>query len=902
MAYTAAEIQANRDRLLATKKKRTDAEIISDFKTNSNKKLVEKSIPSKLVGTSVPNTATKPADSGYGGMVKSEVYYAPVPTAVTPEELNERLLAYSSDIVDGDYKINKNKDSKNNKSQILTNTVSEDVTDPSVYNYEGLGSANAGYNFVEEYINNLENTYNVDISDKSNFIKAVYDVNNKISKALYDQSLLNSNTDKEMAKELLDFETKWYRKQAKNAERELDLQEQDFIDLQKYTTDKINNSMSDNIEDLKSAKEKNIASTRLMLGRGINDTAGVKILSDLETEYDKQISRVRRDNELDLKNIVDQNENTQEAYTLAREKINDNATQSFDQSTLNYKRTVQNIKTNTQNNTVEYYNQMRKGFIDYVGQIYSIGEEVKLQESQAETAILDKQIKMAQLKNLENQAVSSGIDQQIKIGNYNKSLEPKYEYDSKTGSVFNPQTGIVSPAKTNPTDVVIGSELRTGGTASWRNNNPGNIKYSYGNGNISGFAQQLMNAGIEIQQGSAATDGGSFITFPTLEAGMEGQRMLLQQQYSNLTVDAAMRKWSNNGYGGDIVPFGNKKTGQLNDAEFTQLIQAQIKREGFKEGKIISSGTSKGNADDFEMQRAISKVSANIPTSLKNGEGEQTRLIDFVNKGIQAGFTPTQLADMKSGYDIKTPSQIADNLRDKLGQVKESDTKLYGDVAKYISEGKYADAITRVENSLMAQVKKDAPDDYIAENGALNLVTQTNSITDIINKLNSMPEASVTAKGLAGTLQSLWNNTLGQKGNPIGNFTGTFQEWIGRFKSKDATDVASKTVQMLAAWRKNISGTAVTDNEKKYLDDAMPALSDTVPNFMSKLNSFKDVVMQKLNNSRSTVQLPAITEESLLNKNKRIALYGSTSPQGNTANGTSLDDLISQTEASINWE
>lgn len=93
------------------------------------------------------------------------------------------------------------------------------------------------------------------------------------------------------------------------------------------------------------------------------------------------------------------------------------------------------------------------------------------------------------------------------------------------------------------------------GSASYRNNNPGNIKYRYGNGQLTEFAQSLLSEGVPITEGSQAVDGGNFIKFPDLASGKDAMRALLTSQaYSNLTIDEAMKKWSGGGYGAEILP------------------------------------------------------------------------------------------------------------------------------------------------------------------------------------------------------------------------------------------------------------------------------------------------------------------------------------------------------------
>ena len=109
-----------------------------------------------------------------------------------------------------------------------------------------------------------------------------------------------------------------------------------------------------------------------------------------------------------------------------------------------------------------------------------------------------------------------------------------------------------------------------GKTAAERNNNPFNIKF----GN---FATKYG----ATKENKNALDGGSFATFSSPEVGFKAAKdLLLGKNYRNLTVDQAMKRWSNNGYGGNIFPqIANKKVADLNPNELENLQKKQIIRE-----------------------------------------------------------------------------------------------------------------------------------------------------------------------------------------------------------------------------------------------------------------------------------------------------------------------------------
>lgn len=107
-----------------------------------------------------------------------------------------------------------------------------------------------------------------------------------------------------------------------------------------------------------------------------------------------------------------------------------------------------------------------------------------------------------------------------------------------------------------------------------RNNNPLNIKASTATSTYSG---------VKGTDPVPASDGGKFLVFESPEAGFAAAKRLIQaDSYKNLTVDAAMKRWSNSGYGGEIAPgIASRRISQLSPNELDILIKTMAKREGY---------------------------------------------------------------------------------------------------------------------------------------------------------------------------------------------------------------------------------------------------------------------------------------------------------------------------------
>lgn len=247
------------------------------------------------------------------------------------------------------------------------------------------------------------------------------------------------------------------------------------------------------------------------------------------------------------------------------------------------------------------------------------------------------------------------------------------------------------------------------GTIASKTNNPLNIKYS---STTAGFGG--------TDSGISAKDGGSFAQFTTPQQGLQAaQDLLTSPLYSNLTVDQALKQWSNNGYGASGVTSvnGSKSMSSLSQPELDQLVQDMAQRESGSTvvtpdvqeiAKGIESGlqppTTTGlygksgavraqlQRDGFNLTKASTDWTATQKWLATANSPQQVRLkqaISSVAQGIQGlkeasaewnagGFAPLNSANLKlalSGvYGQKAQEtaakfqQQATIIQDELGQ------------------------------------------------------------------------------------------------------------------------------------------------------------------------------------------------------------------------------------------
>lgn len=144
---------------------------------------------------------------------------------------------------------------------------------------------------------------------------------------------------------------------------------------------------------------------------------------------------------------------------------------------------------------------------------------------------------------------------------------------------------------------------RTGGSRSWRNNNPGNIEYG-------DFAKSM---------GAIGTDG-RFAIFPDETTGWTAMETLLQgKNYRNLTVDAAMKRWSGQGYGGEVAgtrfvqDISGRTMNNLSKSELKALMDAMRVREGWTIGEVGDVGI----VEDYFTSTQINKGATNAGMSIE---------------------------------------------------------------------------------------------------------------------------------------------------------------------------------------------------------------------------------------------------------------------------------------------
>ena len=98
-------------------------------------------------------------------------------------------------------------------------------------------------------------------------------------------------------------------------------------------------------------------------------------------------------------------------------------------------------------------------------------------------------------------------------------------------------------------------------------------------------------------------------------------------------------------------------------------------------------------------------------------------------------------------------------------------------------------------------------------------------------------------------------------------------KWSKVMWDKEFQKLKSSIVNYIADWRHEMLGSATTETELKMIDDLIPSITDNPSNTITKIQEFQDYWLNKYNQTRWNLYLPAVNKETLLDKNKRVNLY-----------------------------
>jgi len=341
--------------------------------------------------------------------------------------------------------------------------------------------------------------------------------------------------------------------------------------------------------------------------------------------------------------------------------------------------------------------------------------------------------------------------------------------------------------------------------------------------------------GVDYIKGDPFPDNPNLFTAKLLGDPVETTIKAIDNM--GFTTQAGQNRWT---YTDEIPGANNKEWFNLSREEKENVIKEMYKREGGS-GSIFEE---KGDVfDQFSQEQIALSV---MPVQVRNSEKELERALEGINAGLAQGLTPYEIADNLMGYKVDKPDTFSDTIRGFISQVEGLGGNSPAEFARMINSGNYTGVVNKIETAVLKGTKgkeKEAIATYSKQYG--------DRAYDLIN--NNLKKLGIVAGN--------WNDKVKKK----------------FVKTEEFQQLSSSLAGLVSEWRHEMIGSAATDNELKMIEDLIPKVTDNPFNALEKIRELQYMNLTSANSIRQSYNLPALNEQSLLNKEERAKLYGATS-------------------------
>ena len=409
--------------------------------------------------------------------------------------------------------------------------------------------------------------------------------------------------------------------------------------------------------------------------------------------------------------------------------------------------------------------------------------------------------------------------------------------------------------------------------ASFKNNNPAGLTHWIS----SKLQAKLEAAGINLEEWTSrpTNEGGSYIGFETLDDGLSAMKIAF---YDTGWTDVRSRleawKWAwtdaeKKAYVDKIMndTFGstdNRDFSSLSSIEKEQLLVNHLKREDGalfgvlsnemwairEDGTLDYSKLRTESSADTERQAAIDAIGIATEIYWSKVSDKETENVQNIVK-LMPWADRDQIISAVRGFKFNTPEgQEYGTTLLKTARVSLNlpDIDLAG-ISSLIRSGNKDMALNKMEISVDGAIRTLEKEDYVSESNTRQVYSKVNELNTLIEKLEKAD----------------WS--------PLGNYEGTLDKWLGRFKDTESAEISAKATFLVSKMRKDLIGANITSTETATLDWIIPEINDSVSNFLIKTESLKSDTITNLNSQRERYGLPALNEKNLLDIKERVKIY-----------------------------
>ena len=311
----------------------------------------------------------------------------------------------------------------------------------------------------------------------------------------------------------------------------------------------------------------------------------------------------------------------------------------------------------------------------------------------------------------------------------------------------------------------------------------------------------------------------------------------------------------------DVVQDGSMYTDEvvqaLLDAGFTRPVSSEPRHWSYWEGKDAFGGTpntSGSTMSDYDINTATMRIGRMAYwANISNTESERVEKV--LRDGAAMWKSQTEILYDVLWMTITKNQDKAEPLVNIMIENADNDwLKWYDTVgfANLINAWKIDLAVNKVEKAVADKqgIWKDFVDN---EASAMAMYDKWNRAIELIND----------------NLNKLWI--------VAGNWNKQKSKFL---KNQNFQQVESALTALVADWRHQMAGSAVTETELKMIDSLIPSVKDNPYNAIQKIQELQNDVLARYNSQRWSLDLPYVNQDTLKDKKKRADLYYTGSSQG----------------------
>ena len=249
---------------------------------------------------------------------------------------------------------------------------------------------------------------------------------------------------------------------------------------------------------------------------------------------------------------------------------------------------------------------------------------------------------------------------------------------------------------------------------------------------------------------------------------------------------------------------------------------------------------------DSDIDVIYNQVKAQIPSKQKDSDQEKADIREFTEKMVEQWLDVYEIADIYQWFKVDQYNEFWIKVRDLVASTWSKDDM--ADLWRLINKWNNEQALRMLYLNANERARKIFWEDSVSESFTRVADSQVNKVLNFMNEK--------------------WME------DGIWVVEWTFEQWIwSKFRGEDIQQILTDVLDITATLSTELSWTAKTEAELKFIADLLPSVWDSPANFFVKLNNLKNFPLAKYNSQMTQFGLPELDSNSLQNYNTRVTAF-----------------------------